>query len=152
MKTFSKIFRSNFDLILFSDFICNVCLGHLCARVRAHQCFLTVQTINFFFFLMTPCNYFCFSMNWFQAGKNIDKWLYDLGANRLMPVGLLDENVAASKHGGIFMLFFLQGYFVNVGPVTTLACPVSAWESCSNPEYVMSVVIFLPNARSVICL
>lgn len=39
---------------------------------------------------------------YFQAGKNIDKWLYDLGGNRLMPVGLVDENVSASKHGGMF--------------------------------------------------
>lgn len=34
------------------------------------------------------------------VGRNIDKWLHQLSAHRMLPLGLLDENVAGSKHGG----------------------------------------------------
>jgi tRNA wybutosine-synthesizing protein 1 len=35
------------------------------------------------------------------AGLNIDKWLRELSALRLLPPATIDENVAKSKHGGL---------------------------------------------------
>ena len=35
-----------------------------------------------------------------KVGSNVDKWLNDLSAMRILPLGISDENVAQSKNGG----------------------------------------------------
>ena len=42
-----------------------------------------------------------YSENYNVIGRNIDKWLSQIGAERYAPLGLGDENVAESLHGNI---------------------------------------------------
>ncbi|XP_074643104.1 S-adenosyl-L-methionine-dependent tRNA 4-demethylwyosine synthase TYW1-like [Tubulanus polymorphus] len=41
-----------------------------------------------------------YSDHFCTPGKNVDKWLHQLSAVRLLPVGMMDENVSLSKNGG----------------------------------------------------
>ena len=36
-----------------------------------------------------------------KVGSNVDKWLNELSATRILPLGISDENVAQSKNGGM---------------------------------------------------
>ncbi|XP_045174102.2 S-adenosyl-L-methionine-dependent tRNA 4-demethylwyosine synthase TYW1-like [Mercenaria mercenaria] len=55
------------------------------------------------------------------VGKNIDKWLHSLSAMRVMPLGMGDEDVVNSKHGGIEEDFraWRKIFWRKAGPILT---------------------------------